>query len=102
MIKTVINHSAKHELDAKDIRDALQELCSNGHDLWHVCCGHDVVNFLTIGLLKVLGSQSSSTLKSDEVERSLRLAYEGVYFSETELYKALLYWQENNSPLSVL
>lgn len=102
MIKTVINHSAKPKLDAKDIRDALQELCSNGHDLWHVCCGHDVVNFLTIGLLKVLGSHSSSTLKSDEVERSLRLAYEGAYFSETELYKALLYWQENNSPFSVL
>ncbi len=101
MIKTVINHSSKSSLKVKDIQDALEKLCSKHDDLWHVCCGHDIVHLLVIGFQKMLGSHSSSALKAEEIERSLRLSYEEAYFHTSELYQGLLNWQKNNSAFSI-
>lgn len=101
MIKIVFDHSKRHELKAEALRNSLETFCQSSLDLWHICCGHDVVNLLLIGFQKVLGSHSSASLKSEEIERSFRLAYEEAYFRESELYKAIMKWQEHNGSFAV-
>ena len=97
MIKTVINHSGKHTLNCTKIFDMLGNMCDKNYDLWNICCGNDVVNFLKIGFIKVLGSHSAAKLKADDIGRALRLAYEETYFQQTELYQAMLHWQETHN-----
>lgn len=72
------------------------------HAPWHVCCGHDLVEFLSIGLRKVLGKHTEASVGRALLERQLRLAYEEGYFRHTVLYVRIRQWEEKNSPFRVL
>jgi hypothetical protein len=72
------------------------------HDLWHVCCGHDLVRILSVALRKTLGSNTDADVKPARIEESLRLAFSLSYFRATELYAGMVTWEVNNSPYVVL
>jgi hypothetical protein len=84
----------------------LQELMSSledvTHDQWHVCCGHDLVAILALGLRRALGTNDAGQVRAELIERSLRLAYEAEYFRGTQLYAAIRVWEERNLPYRVL
>ena len=94
--------SYKPPLKDDEIHVKIQQLSSNSHDPWHVCCGHDVINILSIGLCKAIGSNNSKEVKSDQLEMCLRLAYEQSYFSQTQLYLAIQNWEKVNAAFIVL
>jgi len=102
LIKTVKDHSQKHLLTEKDIQDSLEKLKNDSHDPLYVCCGHDLISILSIGLCKLLGSCKSSEVKPDTLEIELRLAYEDSFFRSTQLYLSIREWEENNKPYQVL
>jgi hypothetical protein len=63
-------------------------------DPWQLCCGHDMVELLRFALRGPVGSQQ--TLTSEDVARSLRLAYSQQDFAASELHKTIADWEANN------
>lgn len=78
------------------IRGPIRECCKNKYKLSELCNGHDVI-FVTLLFLKHNGrKQECKALSTKNLEKMLRLAYEGNYFRETELYRNLLSWQKTS------
>jgi hypothetical protein len=94
--------SQKPQFKDDELHDRMQQLSSYLHDPWHVCCGHDIVNILSLGLCKAIGSNSSQVARPDQVEKWLQLAYEWSYFSQTQLYAAIQNWEKVNAAFVVL
>lgn len=98
LIKEVKNKSQMLSLDNKAILQRITEHKSDSHDCWQVCCGHDLVEILSLGLRKAIGTMKPSEIEPDNLERSLRLAYEEVYFRQTQLYANIRQWESENVP----
>jgi len=84
------------------IQQALNSKKSNNHDPWQICCGHHLVEILSFGLRRVLGSNKAADVEPNSLERSLRLAYEEIYFRQTQLYLDIRKLESNNQPFRVL
>ena len=102
LVTTVKNHSQKLGLPESDILNSLEGLRDNAHDPWQVCCGHDLICIISIGLTKAWGTKKQDEVKPELLERELRLAYEKSYFLNTQLYLLLQEWEENNIPYKIL
>lgn len=102
MIKTVKEKSQKLGLIDADIQQKMAQVQKDTHDSWHICCGHDLVCILALGLRKALGSHSTGEVEPDIVEKWLRLAYERSFFIETRLYTAIRQWEQDNHPFVIL
>ena len=102
LIREVKNKSQAFSLKDEDLQQRLVSQKSNNHDPWQVCCGHDLVEILSLGLRKALGSNKAADVESSSLERNLRLAYEEVYFRDTHLYLNIRTWESNNKPFKVL
>jgi Protein of unknown function (DUF4435) len=101
LIKEVKNKSQMLSLDNKAILQRITEQKSDIHDCWQVCCGHDLVEILSLGLRKAIGTMKPSEIEPDNLERSLRLAYEEVYFRQTQLYENIRQWESKNALFQV-
>ena len=82
------------------IHNKVQQIKHDSHDLWHVCCGHDMVCILALGLRKVIGT--TAVIESELLETCLRLAYETTHFTSTNLYTSIKEWEQANSPFIIL
>lgn len=101
LIRVVKNKSNRHDLDANDLHDKIDRLTDPKHNSWDICCGHDLVYILSIGLSKVLGSNNSSEVKPEVLEKFLRTGYESAYFLSTQLYQSLREWETSNPPFRI-
>ncbi|MBC1257191.1 hypothetical protein GNE54_17345, partial [Trichormus variabilis V5] len=102
LIKEVKNKSQAFSLKDEDLQQKLLNQKSNNYDPWQVCCGHDLVEILSLSLRKVLGSNKPSDIEPKSLERILRLAYEDVYFRETQIYSDIRVWENKNQPFQIL
>jgi hypothetical protein len=102
LIKAVKDHSQKLALREQDIQKSIETLEETARDPWQLCCGHDIICILSIGLSKVWGSWKTNEIRPDILERELRLAYEDSYFRSTQLYQLIQQWEINNKPYQVL
>jgi hypothetical protein len=103
LIQTVKNKSQQHSLGVAEVQEHLAALGDETHDHWQVCCGHDLLEILSLGFRKALSSAfNAAEIKAEVIERSLRLAYEGAFFQATELYAALRQWEDTNPPFRLL
>lgn len=102
MIKTIKDKSCWYELDDEALRYEIDEAVQCNHDPWDVCCGHDLVCILSLGLQKAIGSKKVNDVNPRALERSLRMAYEAGYFGETRLYVSIRGWESANRPFQVL
>jgi hypothetical protein len=102
LIKAVKDHSQKLALREQDIQKSIETLEKTARDPWQLCCGHDIICILSIGLSKVWGSWKTNEIRPDILERELRLAYEDSYFRSTQLYQLIQQWEINNKPYQVL
>lgn len=94
--------SNKLHLSANQIQLDIAEIQSDTHDIWYVCCGHDLTNVLSWGLREGLHKNNHYEVTQLHLEASLRLAYEYAYFKETRLYAALRAWEDANRPFVIL
>lgn len=99
LIQEVKNKSQAFWLKDEDIQQWLTNQKSSSHDPWQVCCGHNLVEILSFGLRKVIGS---TNVDLNSLERNLRLAYEEAYFRKTQIYLDIRTWESNNQPFQVL
>ncbi|AVH64380.1 DUF4435 domain-containing protein [Nostoc sp. 'Peltigera membranacea cyanobiont' N6] len=102
LIQEVKNKSQAFYLKDEEIQQRLNSEKSNNHDRWQVCCGHDLVEILSLGLRKVIGTNNAADVEPNSLERNLRLAYEVAYFCKTQLYSEIRLWETNNPPFRVL
>ncbi len=102
LIQEVKNKSQNLSLDSRDIQQQLTTKKSGSHDCWQVCCGHDLVEIMSLGLRKAIGTMKPSDVGSDSLERFLRVAYEEVYFQKTQLYADIQKWEVDNQSFKVL
>jgi len=102
LIKAVKDKSQKPELLESDMRGKMKQLENASHDPWHVCCGHDLVSILSLGLTRAIGTHSSKEITPEIVEKLLRLAYERSYFVKTRVYFLIQQWEQNNTPFTIL
>jgi hypothetical protein len=102
LIREVKNKSQAFSLKDENLQLKMSSQKSNNHDPWQVCCGHHLVEILSLGLRKTIGSNKASDIEADKLERYLRLAYEESYFRDTQLYASILDWEANNEPFKVL
>jgi hypothetical protein len=103
MIRVVKHKSGRHDLVEDELHNAICELEDiNSHDPWDVCCGHDLVGVLSLGLRTALGSNNAGDVKPELLQKFLRAGYEPDDFLETELCQSLLAWQAANEPFRIL
>lgn len=102
LIRVVKNKSQAFSLKDEDLQQRLIGQKSDRHDPWQICCGHDLVEILSLGLRKAIGSNKAADVEPNSLERNLRLAYEEIYFYETQLYLDIRTWESNNQPFKVL
>jgi hypothetical protein len=81
-----------------DLEELILRQMAGNHDLWQVCCGHDVTGVLAT-LLQGRGSQE---YKAERLESLLRLAFESRDFEESAMRKQILTWQARNPPFRLL
>ena len=76
----------------------LRELLDQDEDLWQICCGHDLIEILSLGFVNIFGDYNAKNLFAGQLEGSFRLAYTKSYFEMTMLYKNLMEWERMNAP----
>ena len=102
LLNNVRGLTTQADVDWPTVDSNLDDLLSRDDwDVWNMCCGHDFVGVLCIGLKNALSTHSGQIASPKNIERSLRLAYDARDFRETELYVASTEWEENNSPFEV-
>ncbi|WP_377476670.1 MAG: DUF4435 domain-containing protein [Microcoleus anatoxicus] len=102
LMKAVKNNSQQPGLNETEVKTKMDSLKTNAHDMWYICCGHDMIAILSIALCKALGSCNSKQVESNVLEINLRLAYESAHFRLTKLYIAIQTWEQTNQPFEVL
>jgi hypothetical protein len=103
LIKEVKNHSQKLHPSDQELQQQIEAIRDEKHDKWHVCCGHDLIGLLSVGLRKAIGSQRShKEIEPGILERSLRLAYESAWFRDTRLYASIKAWEGINGSFRVI
>lgn len=86
LIQTVQDKSQNWDLKS----DRLSKQTYLEYDPWQICCGHDLVKILAIGLRHVFGTVKK---ESEDLETSLRLTYRPQDFLETQLCQKLKEWE---------
>jgi hypothetical protein len=102
LIETIKNHSQKLQLSDQELQRQIEAISEETHDKWHVCCGHDLICILSVGLHKAIGSYDWKEIKPEIIERSLRLAYESAWFRDTRLYASIKAWEGINGSFRVI
>ncbi|EAW38055.1 DUF4435 domain-containing protein [Lyngbya sp. PCC 8106] len=102
LIVAIKNNSQKPQINQQEIKDKMENLISPNYNPWCVCCGHDLIEILSIGLCQFLGSNNSKDVEADKIEKILRLAYESSYFRKTKLYSLIQQWESLNTPFVIL
>jgi len=102
MINSIKNKSGRHDLAEVDLQSEIRAIEDVvGHDPWDICCGHDLVCIISLGLRTALGSNQANEVRSELLQKVLRAAYETAFFLETELFQSLLTWQAANPPFTI-
>ncbi len=101
-IGEVKKKSQDFSLKDEDLQQQLIDKKNGDRDPWQICCGHDLVEILSFGLRKTIGSNKATDVEAISLEPNLRLAYEAVYFQDTQLYSHIQRWESNNQPFRVL
>ena len=102
LCQSVKNLSMRPDLDEIELDRAARELMDARHNLCHVCCGDDVLQVLSIGLRKVLGTNDAGDVGVERLRQSLRLAFEDADFRSSALGAAIADWERRNPEYCVL
>jgi hypothetical protein len=102
MIQHVIAVSQRQDLSVKEIENEIASLANAEYDLRQICCGHDVIAILAVGLRKVVGTKDANEARIEIIESVLRAGFGPEDFAGTSIYKDLRAWEAGNVPYTVL
>lgn len=102
LFEEIRNHSQRPDISDEFLSNGIQNLLDCNPDAWQVCCGHDVLEILSVCLRKTLASKDAGEVTLERLSSSLRLAYDRADFENTKLFGSLRAWEESNKPCVVL
>lgn len=102
LLDEIQTRSRKGALLPDDIWPRTDALAAMNGDPWHICCGHDLVMLLAIGLRRVWGTHKDAEVSRERIEQSLRLAYTRADFTATRLHAQLRAWEDAHAPYRIL
>ena len=103
LIRELKTNSKDSTLDENETKLKIMALAGEGHDPWQVCSGHDLIQILAIGLINAFGNpRRGETATPDQVDASLRLAYNYSHFCLTRLHNSIKGWETANPTFRVL
>lgn len=103
LVSEAINQSPAAKITDCDLTiQRIQNMMLSKNDLWQVCCGHDMVQLLLIGLKSVFGGYNSKALGDGALEGSLRMCFEYGSFAETKSYAFIIEWEKQHAPYQIL
>ena len=102
MVQEVFQHSQKPNLDVPAAVGFISEWQSRQHDRHLMCCGHDFALLLGRALQSLIGSQTTVATETEQIERSLRLAFSVEDFRQTKLYDDIRAWEQRHEPYRCL
>jgi hypothetical protein len=102
LIDAVKNRSQRPELSSDELDIAIRTLESLEYDPWQICSGHDLVWILSVGLRRILGTNSAAAVSDEVLRRSLRLAYHDNEFSNSQLAARFREWEVRNPGYRIL
>lgn len=83
-----------------DVKNEIEDEHKKKHNIYQVCCGHDVTEILTRSFTSVgsggLGYGKNERLNKNRIEELLRVIYDFNHFLTTRLYSSILDWQNKN------
>lgn len=96
LLELILAQSSRADLPAALLDDKWRRFRHEHQDTdrWLVSHGHDVANILLLIMRKHIGRRAIRWESQQEVEASLRLAYEQIHFMTTRLYRALKAWEQ--------
>ncbi|MCL5252971.1 MAG: DUF4435 domain-containing protein [Candidatus Thermoplasmatota archaeon] len=101
VISTVISNTAGTRIDESRIKRDLVDILNEDHAREQLCCGHDLIAILAIGLRFTLGN-SRIHFTEPYIASDLRLSYPLEEIRRTELYGSLKEWEGTNQPFLLL
>jgi hypothetical protein len=97
LIESVLSLTKNPDLKSQEISSQLASLMSeSSDDLYQICCGHDVISILGIGLRKCIASKSLKESDIRTLESQLRMSYDSSCFCRSLLYEAARAWSHKN------
>lgn len=97
LVDRVLALSHNPAVNKPDLIGAIEGLITEcSHDPFQICCGHDFIAILGIGLRKVLGNKLKQEASAEAVGSALRLSYDSEDFKRTRLYSDAKNWEEVN------
>jgi len=103
LVRTVKNYSQLASLDEDGLLAQLESIVADRRiSSWDLSSGHDMVQILSLGLRKALGTRKEGEVSADALECSLRLAYEKEHFRASGLCAAIRDWERRNPAYAVL
>jgi hypothetical protein len=101
MIDEVFNSSLRRCEDKAALMRAIEDWNAKPHDPWLICSGHDLTAILGKALLSLFGSHSTQAIRRDEIESKLRMAFSAEDLRATNLFIAVVQWEQANPPFLV-
>ena len=102
LIDVVKSRSQRHDLSSDDLAKAIADLHDADYDPYEVCVGADLVEALSIGLRRALGSRRAADVRVDYLKSGLRLAYSDTEFRASTLMRDIEHWQLRKPDFQVL
>lgn len=103
LVDEVIERSSSLQVFNKDLLvEKLGLMMMDVHDPWQVCCGHDMVTLLHIGLSEIFGGYNARGLTIGALNGALRMCFGHKLFSETAIYRSLRDWECHSTPYKIL
>ncbi len=102
MIREAVSNTSGCSVNLNLIEVNLKTIMAIGSDPWQVCCGHDLVQILLMGLTATFGNSKAGKVTLAILDAMIRVAYEKDDFQGTALYEAIVVWQKNNNSYQVL
>lgn len=96
LLELVLAQSSRADLSVAELGNKWRKFRQEHQDTdkWLISHGHDVANILLLIMSKYIGRRVTRWDSQQEVEASLRLAYEQIHFMTTRLYRALRDWEQ--------
>jgi hypothetical protein len=102
LIEEVKLRSDNYSVDSRRIKLLIIQLIKEGHDPWQVCRGHDITEILSFGLNMIFGFRKDIPIRSEKIEKILRISYGRSHFEKTVLFSFIDKWESINNPFKVL
>jgi len=102
LVVAILSRSGKKGIDPNSVLKSISELHKERYDPWQICCGHDLIQILSIGLRNKLGTHKAQQVHPEILEKALYIGYEPVYFSYTNLCQLIKAWEQVNKNFTIL